>query len=137
MSLVPFEYAGAKTAELIEIDGEGEANVPNEVVDEEWLAATPAEYLVVQRLKERSGVQQQFWFNGQLDDIRVCRVCGGLFRQEDWEDSVLEIEACPICHAAQPDRAAAEGGGGDEGTQRDSDILAMLRSFADDSPVPF
>jgi hypothetical protein len=129
MSLVPFEYGGENAVEMIESEAVagGHEALPEDVVDEEFLRNTPAECFVVQRLKDKSGVPLQLWFNRELEEVRTCRVCGAMFDQEDWESCVLDIGCCPICHVRQ----------GNEVNGHESEVLAMLRSFADDSPVLF
>jgi hypothetical protein len=129
MSLVAFEYAGEHAVELIENEAVagGHDELPEDIVGEEFLRNAPAECLVVQRLKNESAVPVQLWFNKELDEVPICRVYRAMFDQEDWETCLLNAEHYPICHAKQSDGVSGHK----------FEVLTMLRSFADDSPVPF
>lgn len=135
LPLVPFVYKGESDPfELIETQPKIDAvdnEIPKDIVGDDYLTATAAEYIVVQKLKEKSGVPNQFWFNGNEESIRCCKCCGALFNEVDYELTTLENEFCPICYTKQTDSAAQLH------VDTQSDILEMLRSFEEESPVPF
>ncbi|OHT08971.1 hypothetical protein TRFO_22306 [Tritrichomonas foetus] len=134
LPLVPFEYKGENAIELIETQPKAKVNdceMPKDVVNADYMKATAAEYFIVQQLKEKAGVAMQFWFNGNQESVRVCRCCGAMFNEVDYENSTIEQEFCPICYSRQTDNAKQLN------LDVQSDILEMLRTFEEESPVSF
>jgi ribosomal protein L37AE/L43A len=128
LPLFPFEFPGPNALDLIALQPKvGREEIPDDVVDDQYLTEAPAERFIVQKLKEKSGVPLQLWYNAELEDIRTCPVCGGLFTEECWENTVLVTDSCPICGAIQADGSL----------ERQSEVLEMLRSFEEESPVRF
>ncbi|KAK8838405.1 hypothetical protein M9Y10_033031 [Tritrichomonas musculus] len=134
LPIIPFAYKGEKDPfKLIEKEpkvGVIDNEIPKDVVTEEYLEDTAAEYIVAQRLKKKAAVPDQFWFNGNEENIRSCKCCGALFSQLDYE-KMIENDFCPICYTRQIDNAA------ELNLDTSSDILEMLRTFEEESPVPF
>jgi hypothetical protein len=134
LGLVPFEYHGENALELIESQPVKELEedvIPRELVNEAFLKETPPEYFVIQRLKEKSGVGVQFWFNAELSEVLVCGNCGSLFDRDDFECSGMDMECCPVCRSGQIENQK------NMNVEAQSRILDMLRPFAEDSPVWF
>jgi WD40 repeat protein len=128
LPLFPFEFAGDGALEAIAVQPKvGREELPPDTVDEAYLRESPAERFVVQKLKEKSGVPIQLWYNADLEDVRTCGTCGAMFTEEDWENSVLATETCPVCRVRTAESAF----------ERKSDVLEMLRSFEEASPVDF
>lgn len=134
LPIIPFIYKGEKDPfDLIKKQpksGAVDNEIPKDVVTDEYLEDTAEEYIVVQKLKDKAGVPNQFWFNGNQEIIRSCKCCGALFSQIDYE-GVIENDFCPICYTKQIDNAI------ELNIDTQSDILEMLRSFEEESPVPF
>lgn len=134
LPIIPFTYKGEKDPfELIQKQPKASAvdnEIPKDVVTDEYLEDTAEEYIVTQKLKEKAGVPSQFWFNGNEEIIRSCKCCGALFSQIDYE-GVIENDFCSICYTKQIDNAF------ELNLDTQSDILEMLRTFEEESPVPF
>ena len=135
LPLIPFEYKGESSPEeLIEMQPmveESDCEMPKDVVGEEYMKQTAEEYFVVQKLKEKAGVPSQFWFNGNGESVRVCKTCGAMFSEPDYENTTMELDYCPICYTRRIDNAQ------ELQNEVSSDILEMLRTFETESPVTF
>ena len=133
LPLVPFEYRGENAMELIEHQpaSDADTDIPQDVVTEDYLRETPAEFFVVQSLKDKSGVPMQYWYNSEQINVRTCRTCGSIFSEEDFEDSALDSECCPICRTPRITDSK------DMRMEVHSDILELLRPFEEESPVSF
>lgn len=132
LQLQYFEYQGEDGLELLErepIESHKQKS-PIDIVDAEYLESSPSELFVVQTLKKASGVAQQFWYNPNLISVNVCHECGTIMDEIDFENSVLEHEYCPICHTPISEDTKAI-------PEVQSDILDMLRTFEEESPVTF
>ena len=110
---------------------ESDCEMPKDVVGEEYMKQTAEEYFVVQKLKEKAGVPSQFWFNGNGESVRVCKTCGAMFSEPDYENTTMELDYCPICYTRRIDNAQ------ELQNEVSSDILEMLRTFETESPVTF
>lgn len=113
--------------EIIEAEPKGDEPIPKlttEFVTDEFILKTPPEYFVVQNIKPTAGIRPQLWLNPTLASYHVCKICGAMMDEIDFEKSFLDTDHCPICR-------------GNEHDVEDSQILAALRSFEPDSPILF
>lgn len=133
LPLTPFEYNEDNAIDLIEHEPATEIthNFATDPPTDAHIRDTPPERFIVQRLKDTSGVLPRFWYNNDQINCMTCRTCGSLFSEEDYENSVLDSESCPICRTPYVNDAT------DMVVERHSDILEMLRTFEPASPVCF
>lgn len=105
------------------------SEIPADNVSERFLTEQPAEAFVVQSLKKKAGVKPQLWYNQELACIHVCSTCGVMLDDEDFEQTTMSNEYCPVCRTALIEGAKSE--------DIHNEILEMLRPFEDESPVSF
>lgn len=97
-------------------------------VSDEFLKFAPPEYFIVQSLKRESSVTNQYWFNPSLVFVKVCRVCGSMFHEEDHERARFTLDFCPACHTYLFDEKTQIG-------ELSSDLLNTLQTFAQSNPI--
>lgn len=114
---------GERVEDLVEEEPSGERVLIED--GERFIRETGSEYLVVNRMKETSGVGVRVFYNERMEEVVVCGACGGMFGRDDMVE-VMEIEECPICHWR-----------GMVAESEPQPLLELLRSFESESPLPF
>lgn len=129
--LIPFRYNGNKDPySLIEheqLPDEVHNDIPPDIANDEYLLKTPPEYIEMSKLREESCIEAKFWFNKERIEIHICSNCGTILNTEDFLNSVVENDCCPICYSTQDA----------VGIEIHSDTLDLFQHFKASSPISF
>ena len=134
LPLIPIESHLENSLDLVLVEPTTNAQPPELPPDgatEDYLRNTPPECFIIQKLKDKSNVPMRLYYNRDQNQIITCGTCGSLFTQDDYENSVLDSESCPICATPYINDST------DMRVEFHSKILEMLRTFEPDSPVCF
>lgn len=126
LPLVHVPYSKDDAKELIEEQPMTEEVNPNST--SEFLKQTPPDRFIVQSIKEEAQVSYQIWYNSQQINVHVCRACGTVLDELDFENSALNLDHCPICYTTQITEDSQLN------DYNNSDILNMFRSVEESSP---